>query len=80
MPRCAAIWMPDLHQENFRPSSVRNMPGRQFTTAKTIEAEHEIVRRVREGQNQIEPVLHAPAGNHLCRPAPASQPRPEERS
>jgi hypothetical protein len=31
--------------------------GRQFTTAKTIEAEHEIVRRVREGQNQVEPVL-----------------------
>ena len=33
------------------------MPGRQFTTAKTIEAEHEIVRRMREGQNQFEPVL-----------------------
>jgi len=32
-------------------------PGRQFTTAKTIEAEHEIVRRVREGQNQIEPIF-----------------------
>jgi conjugative relaxase-like TrwC/TraI family protein len=32
-------------------------PGRQFTTAKTIEAEHEIIRRVREGQNDIEPVL-----------------------
>jgi conjugative relaxase-like TrwC/TraI family protein len=37
-----------------RPQSV---PGRQFTTAKTIEAEHEIIRRVREGQNDIEPVL-----------------------
>jgi len=32
-------------------------PGRQFTTAKTIEAEHEIVRRVREGQNQIDPIF-----------------------
>jgi conjugative relaxase-like TrwC/TraI family protein len=31
--------------------------ARQFTTAKTIEAEHEIVRRVGEGRNQIEPVL-----------------------
>jgi conjugative relaxase-like TrwC/TraI family protein len=35
----------------------RSQPARQFTTAKTIEAEHEIVRRVRDGQNQIEPVL-----------------------
>src|ERR1700761_2574760 len=32
-------------------------PGRQFTTAKTIAAEHEIVSRVRDGRNQIEPVL-----------------------
>lgn len=32
-------------------------PGRQFTTAKTIEAEHEILRRVREGQNQIDPIF-----------------------
>src|ERR1700727_838378 len=37
-----------------RPHSI---PGRQFTTAKTIEAEHEILRRMREGQNHIEPVL-----------------------
>src|ERR1700728_2241530 len=35
----------------------QSLPARQFPTAKTIEAEHEIVRRVREGQNQIEPVL-----------------------
>jgi conjugative relaxase-like TrwC/TraI family protein len=35
----------------------QSLPARQFTTAKTIEAEHEIVRRVREGQSQIEPVL-----------------------
>ncbi|MBZ5686698.1 MAG: relaxase domain-containing protein [Acidobacteriia bacterium] len=34
--------------------------GRQFTTTKTIEAEHEIIRRVREGQNDIEPVLPRP--------------------
>jgi ATP-dependent exoDNAse (exonuclease V) alpha subunit len=33
------------------------MPGRQFTTAKTIAAEHEIVSRVREGRSQVEPVL-----------------------
>jgi conjugative relaxase-like TrwC/TraI family protein len=35
----------------------QSIPSRQFTTAKTIEAEHEIIRRVREGQNAIEPVL-----------------------
>jgi conjugative relaxase-like TrwC/TraI family protein len=40
-----------------RPQSV---PSRHFTTAKTIEAEHEIIRRVREGQNQVEPVLSRP--------------------
>jgi conjugative relaxase-like TrwC/TraI family protein len=40
-----------------RPQSV---PSRQFTTAKTIEAEHEILRRVRDGQNDIEPVLPRP--------------------
>jgi conjugative relaxase-like TrwC/TraI family protein len=40
-----------------RPQSV---PGRQFTTTKTIEAEHEIICRVREGQNHIEPVLPRP--------------------
>src|ERR1039457_5997305 len=40
-----------------RPQGV---PGRQFTTAKTIEAEHEIIRRMREGQNHVEPVLSRP--------------------
>jgi conjugative relaxase-like TrwC/TraI family protein len=40
-----------------RPPGV---PGRQFTTAKTIEAEHEILRRMREGQNHVVPVLSRP--------------------
>jgi conjugative relaxase-like TrwC/TraI family protein len=40
-----------------RPQSV---PGRQFTTAKTIEAEQEILRRMRDGQNHVEPVLARP--------------------
>src|SRR5271155_154582 len=40
-----------------RPQSV---PGRQFTTAKTIAAEQEIFRRMREGQNHVEPVLSRP--------------------
>jgi conjugative relaxase-like TrwC/TraI family protein len=37
-----------------RPQGV---PGRQFTTAKTIEAEHEIIRRMREGQHYAEPAF-----------------------
>src|SRR5579863_9672136 len=37
-----------------RPQGV---PGRQFTTAKTIKAEHEIIRRMREGRNHVGPVL-----------------------
>ncbi len=40
-----------------RPQGV---PARYFTTAKTIEAEHEILRKMREGQNQVEPVLSRP--------------------
>jgi conjugative relaxase-like TrwC/TraI family protein len=35
-------------------------PGRQFTTAKTIIAEQEIISRAREGRNQIEPILSRP--------------------
>ena len=35
----------------------QSVPGSQFTTAKTIEAEHEIVRRMRDGQNQFQPVM-----------------------
>jgi conjugative relaxase-like TrwC/TraI family protein len=38
----------------------QGVPGRQFTTAKTIEAEQEILRRMREGQNQVEPILSRP--------------------
>src|SRR5579859_738746 len=41
----------------FRGVERASMPGRQFTTAKTIAAEHEIVSRMREGRNQAEPVL-----------------------
>ena len=38
----------------------QRVPGRQFTTAKTIAAEQEVVRRMRDGQNQVEPVLSRP--------------------
>lgn len=35
----------------------QGLPARQFTTAKTIAAEQEVLRRMRDGQNQVEPVL-----------------------
>jgi conjugative relaxase-like TrwC/TraI family protein len=41
----------------FQTIERTHVPGRQFTTAKTIAAEHEIVSRAREGRNQVEPVL-----------------------
>ena len=41
----------------FQAVERMHLPGRQFTTAKTIAAEYEIVSRVREGRNQVEPVL-----------------------
>jgi conjugative relaxase-like TrwC/TraI family protein len=37
-----------------------NSPARQFTTARTIAAEQEILRRVAEGQNQVPPALSRP--------------------
>lgn len=41
----------------FQTVERTHLPGRQFTTAKTIAAEHEIISSVREGRNQLEPVL-----------------------
>jgi conjugative relaxase-like TrwC/TraI family protein len=35
----------------------QSVPGRQLTTARTIEAEREIVHRMREGQRTVEPAL-----------------------
>ncbi len=40
-----------------RPHS---MPGRKLTTARTIEAEREILHRVQEGQRQVQPILDRP--------------------
>ncbi len=34
-----------------------NSPARQFTTAKTIQAEHEILRSVEDGRNHVVPIL-----------------------
>ena len=45
-------------QANFNWwSAPGNSPARQFTTARTIAAEQEILRRVAEGQNQVPPAL-----------------------
>jgi conjugative relaxase-like TrwC/TraI family protein len=38
----------------------QNVAARQLTTAKTIEAEYEILRRMRDGQNRVDPVLSRP--------------------
>ena len=35
----------------------RNVPGQLFTTAKTIEEEQEIIRKMRDGRSQLGPVL-----------------------
>jgi conjugative relaxase-like TrwC/TraI family protein len=46
-----------IESGEFQAVERARIPGRQFTTAKTISAEHEIVSRVRDGRNQVEPVL-----------------------
>jgi conjugative relaxase-like TrwC/TraI family protein len=46
-----------MESGEFQTVERMHMPGRQFTTAKIIAAEHDIVRRVRDGRNQVEPVL-----------------------
>ena len=45
-----------LASGEFQTVERQHAPGRQFTTARTIEAEQEILRRVREGHNQVQPV------------------------
>jgi conjugative relaxase-like TrwC/TraI family protein len=46
------------------------MPGRKLTTARTIEAEQEIIRRVREGQKQIDPVTTRPEAYRVANDHP----------
>jgi conjugative relaxase-like TrwC/TraI family protein len=46
-----------LASREFLAVERAHMPGRQFTTAKTIEAEQEIVRRMHEGQNVLQSTL-----------------------
>jgi conjugative relaxase-like TrwC/TraI family protein len=47
-----------------------NMPGRKLTTARTIEAEKEILGRVRAGQNQVQPVATRQKAYQLARDRP----------
>jgi hypothetical protein len=49
-----------LASGEFQTIERRHAPGRQFTTARTIEAERDILRRVREGHNQFQPVATRP--------------------
>jgi conjugative relaxase-like TrwC/TraI family protein len=48
----------------------QSMPARHFTTARTIEAEKEIVQRVREGQNQTAPALSRSEAIHFAEQHP----------
>jgi len=45
-----------LASGEFQVVERSHAPARQFTTARTIEAEQEILRRVREGRNQVQPL------------------------
>ncbi|MGA9241572.1 MAG: MobF family relaxase, partial [Silvibacterium sp.] len=45
-----------LASGEFQAVERSHAPARQFTTARTIEAEQEILRRVREGRNQVQPL------------------------
>jgi conjugative relaxase-like TrwC/TraI family protein len=46
-----------LASGEFQTVERQHAPSRQFTTARTIEAEREILRRVHDGQNQVQPVM-----------------------
>ena len=48
----------------------QDTPGRHFTTARTIEAEQEIMQRVRDGHNQSEPVFSRSQAIHFAEQHP----------
>jgi len=50
-----------------RPHS---MPGRRLTTARTIEAEREILHRAQEGQGQVRPILPRPEAHRIAEDHP----------
>lgn len=45
-----------LASGEFQTIERPHTPGRQFTTARTIAAEQEILQRVRQGHNQVQPI------------------------
>jgi conjugative relaxase-like TrwC/TraI family protein len=47
-----------------------NMPGRKLTTARTIEAEREILHRVQDGQRQVQPVTTRPEAYRIAQVHP----------
>jgi conjugative relaxase-like TrwC/TraI family protein len=54
-----------LHSGEFVTADRPHMPGRRFTTAKTIEAEEEIVRRMREGQHVFQSAMSRADAIHV---------------
>jgi conjugative relaxase-like TrwC/TraI family protein len=46
-----------------RPNAI---PGRKLTTARTIEAEREILHRVRDGQREVQPVVTLPEAYRIA--------------
>ena len=55
-----------LASGEFQTVERAHMPGRQFTTARTIEAEREIVRRMREGRNVLQPAMTRADAIHVA--------------
>ena len=56
MYRIRVITRARLASGEFQTVERLHAPRRQFTTARTIAAEQEILQRVREGHNQMQPV------------------------
>ncbi|MDR5727811.1 MAG: MobF family relaxase, partial [Terriglobia bacterium] len=54
-------------QKVERPQS---MPGRKLTTARTVEAEQEILRRVRDAQHTVRPVMTLQKADQIARGHP----------
>jgi conjugative relaxase-like TrwC/TraI family protein len=55
-----------LNSGEFQTVERAHMPGRQFTTAKTIEAEQELVRRMREGRHVLQPAMSRAEAIHVA--------------
>jgi conjugative relaxase-like TrwC/TraI family protein len=55
-----------LASGEFQIVERQQTPSRQFTTARTIATEQDILRRVREGQNQAQPVVTRAEAIHVA--------------